>query len=62
MLEDRQGFKNAYDSPSGLYKVGKTLYISGTTGKDGSITRDILDDLIHLPTRNAENTENTKTL
>ena len=60
VLEDRQGLKNAYDSPSGLYKTGKTLYISGTTGKDGSITRDILDDLIHLPTRNAENTEKYK--
>ena len=57
ILEDRQGLKNAYSSPSGLYKVNKTLYISGTTGKDGSITRDIIDDLIHLPTRNAENTE-----
>ena len=56
-LEDRQGLKNAYDSPSGLYKTGKTLYISGTTGKDGSITRDILDDLIHLPSRGAERTE-----
>ena len=59
-LEDRQGLKNAYDSPSGLYKTGKTLYISGTTGKDGSITRDIIDDLIHLPTRNAEHTEKYK--
>ena len=59
-LEDRAGLKNAYDSPSGLYKTGKSLYISGTTGKDGSITRDILDDLIHLPTRNAENTEKYK--
>ena len=56
-LEDRQGLKNAYDSPSGLYKTGKSLYISGTTGKDGSITRDILDDLIHLPSRSAERTE-----
>ena len=60
ILEDRQGLKNAYDSPSGLYKTGKTLYISGTTGKDGSITRDILDDLIHLPSRKAENTEKYK--
>ena len=59
-LEDRQGLKNAYDSPSGLYKTGKTLFISGTTGKDGSITRDILDDLIHLPSRSAENTEKYK--
>ena len=59
-LEDRQGLKNAYDSPSGLYKTGKTLFISGSTGKDGSITRDILDDLIHLPSRNAENTEKYK--
>ena len=59
-LEDRAGLKNAYDSPSGLYKTGKTLFISGTTGKDNSITRDILDDLIHLPSRNAENTEKYK--
>ena len=59
-LEDRAGLKNAYDSPSGLYQTGKTLYISGTTGKDGSITRDILDDLIHLPSRSAENTEKYK--
>ena len=59
-LEDRAGLKNAYDSPSGLYKTGKTLFISGTTGKNGSITRDILDDLIHLPSRNAENTEKYK--
>ena len=59
-LEDRQGLKNAYDSPSGLYKTGKTLFISGTTGKDGSITRDIIDDLIHLPSRKAENTEKYK--
>ena len=59
-LEDRQGLKNAYDSPSGLYKSGKTLFISGTTGKDGSITRDILDDLIHLPSRGAERTEKYK--
>ena len=60
IIEDRQGLKNAYASPSGLYSVNKTLYISGTTGKDGSVTRDILDDLIHLPTRNAEETEKYK--
>ena len=59
-LEDRQGLKNAYDSPSGLYKTAKTLFVSGTTGKDGSITRDILDDLIHLPSRGAERTEKYK--
>ena len=58
--EDRQGLSNAYNSPSGLYKTGKTLYISGTGGKNGRITRDILDDLIHLPTRNAHNTEKYK--
>ena len=56
-IEDRWGLRNAYWSPSGLYKTGKTLYISGTGGKDGSITRDIMDDLLSLPTRNAHNTE-----
>ena len=43
-----------------MYKTGKTLFISGTTGKDGSITRDILDDLIHLSSRSAERTEKYK--
>ena len=57
IIEDRAGLKNAYGSPSGLCKVGKTVYISGTTGKDGSITQDIIDDLIHLPSRQAEHTE-----
>ena len=49
-------------SPSGLYmSQEKPYFISGTTGKDGSsITRDILDDLIHLPSRSAENTEKYK--
>ena len=59
-IEDRFGLSNAYASKSGLYSTGKTLYISGTTGKDGSMTRDIIDDLIHLPTRNAEQTEKYK--
>jgi len=36
------------------------IYISGTGGKDGSINRDILDDLLRLPTRNAHNTEKYK--
>ena len=56
-IEDRWGLNNAYKSKSGLYKTGNTLYISGTGGKDGSITRDIMDDLLLLPTRNAHNTE-----
>ena len=59
-MEDRFGLSNAYNSPSGLYVSGNTLYISGTGGKDGRITRDILDDLIHLPTRNADKTEKYK--
>ena len=36
------------------------IYISGTGGKDGSINRDILDDLLRLPTRIAHNTEEYK--
>ena len=59
-IEDRRGLWNAYSSPTGLYKTGKTLYISGTGGKDGSITRDIMDDLLLLPTRNAHRTEQYK--
>ena len=55
--EDRWGLRNAYASPSGLYKTGKTLYISGTGGKDGSINQDVMDDLFLLPTRNAHNIE-----
>ena len=34
-IEDRQGLTNAYRSPSGIYRTGNTLYISGTGGKDG---------------------------
>ena len=61
-VEDRWGLRNAYASPGGLYKTGKTLYVNGTGGKHGSITRDIMDDLLLLPTRNAHNTENIEML
>ena len=59
-IEDRFGLSQAYGSPSGLYKTGSTLYISGTGGKDGSITKDLMDDLLRLPTRKAHNTEKYK--
>ena len=32
-IEDRLGLSNAYNSPSGLYKTGNTLYISGQAGR-----------------------------
>ena len=56
-IEDRQGLSNAYNSKDGLYGTGSTLYIGGTGAKDGSITRDVMDDLLLLPTRNAHHTE-----
>ena len=56
-IEDRRGLWNAYDSPAGLYKTGGTLYIAGTGGKDGSLTRDIMDDLLLVPTRNIKHSE-----
>ena len=56
-IEDRRGLWNAYDSPAGLYKTGGTLYIAGTGGKDGSLTRDIMDDLLSVPTRNVKHSE-----
>ena len=56
-IEDRRGLWNAYDSPAGLYKTGDTLYIAGTGGKNGSITRDIMDDLLLVPTRNVKHSE-----
>eukprot|EP00438_Fugacium_kawagutii_P006499 Skav236814 [mRNA] locus=scaffold80:397159:400039:+ [translate_table: standard] len=59
-IEDRAGLTNAYRSPSGIYRTGNTLYISGTGGKDGDLNQDIWDDLIHLPTRNAHNTQKYK--
>ena len=59
-IEDRRGLWNAYSSPTGLYKTGKTLYISGTGGKDGSINRDIMDDLLLVPTRNFHHSEKYK--
>ena len=59
-IEDRRGLWNAYSSPTGLYKIDKTLYISGTGGKNGSITRDIMDDLLLVPTRNVHHSEKYK--
>ena len=56
-IEDRQGLSNAYSSPNGLYKTGSTLYIGGTGAKDGSINRDIMDDLLLVPTRNIKHSE-----
>ena len=56
-VEDRRGLWNAYDSPAGVYKSGSTLYIAGTGGKDGSLTRDIMDDLLLVPTRNIKHSE-----
>ena len=40
-IEDRWGLSQAYSNPTGLYKTGSTLYISGTGGKDGDINQDI---------------------
>ena len=59
-IEDRQGLTNAYRSPSGLYKTGKTLYISGTGGKDGDFEKDGIDNFTKLPFRNAHNTQKYK--
>ena len=52
-IEDRKGLNNAYASPTGLYRTGNTLYISGTGGKDGSFVRDWMDNFGKLPFRNA---------
>ena len=59
-IEDRWGLHQAYASPTGLYKTGSALYVSGTGGKDGDINQDIFDDLLRLPTRNAHNTQKYK--
>ena len=59
-IEDRRGLWNAYSSPSAFYKTSKTLYISGTGGCDGSLTRDIMDDLLLVPTRNVHHSEKYK--
>ena len=56
-IEDRKGLNNAYASPTGLYRTGNTLYISGTGGKDGSFVRDWMDNFGKLPFRNAHKTE-----
>ena len=59
-IEDRQGLTNAYRSPSGIYRTGNTLYISGTGGKDGDFTKDWIDNFTKLPFRNAQNTQKYK--
>ena len=59
-IEDRQGLTNAYRSPSGIYRTGNTLYISGTGGKDGDFEKDWIDNFSKLPFRNAHNTQKYK--
>ena len=59
-LEDRKCLNNAYASPTGLYRTGNTLYISGTGGRDGSSVRDWMDNVGKLPFRNAHKTEKYK--
>ena len=59
-IEDRFGLTNAYRSPSGIYRTGNTLYISGTGGKDGDFTKDWIDNFTKLPFRNAHNTQKYK--
>ena len=59
-IEDRAGLTNAYRSPSGIYRTGNTLYISGTGGKDGDFEKDWIDNFTKLPFRNAHNTQKYK--
>eukprot|EP00438_Fugacium_kawagutii_P002276 Skav227369 [mRNA] locus=scaffold2373:103803:107225:+ [translate_table: standard] len=59
-IEDRAGLTNAYRSPSGIYRTGNTLYISGTGGKDGDWEKDWIDNFTKLPFRNAERTQKYK--
>ena len=59
-IEDRQGLTSAYRSPSGIYRTGNTLYISGTGGKDGDFEKDWIDNFTKLPFRNAHNTQKYK--
>eukprot|EP00438_Fugacium_kawagutii_P024635 Skav212835 [mRNA] locus=scaffold2466:221373:224323:+ [translate_table: standard] len=59
-IEDRAGLTNAYRSPSGIYRTGNTLYISGTGGKDGDWEKDWIDNFTRLPFRNAHNTQKYK--
>ena len=56
-VEDRLGLRNAYWSPSTLYKTGKTLYIPSTGGKDGSLERDVYSIFDLLLIRNAKHTD-----
>ena len=56
-IEDRHGFNNAYNNPSGLYKTNNTLYISGTGGKQGGIVNDVISDLFLIPTHTARFSE-----
>ena len=53
-LKTAEGYGMLMNSPAGVYKSGSTLYIAGTGGKDGSLTRDIMDDLLLVPTRNVK--------
>ena len=59
-IEDRQGLNNTYRSPSGIYRTGNTLYISGTGGKDGDWEKDWTNNFSILFFRNTQNTQKYK--
>ena len=59
--ENRHGLTNAYRSPSGWYKTGKTLYLYIRNGwKRWKYQQRHFRWFIKVPTRNAHNTEKYK--
>ena len=53
-IDDVKGLQTAYAKDTGMFKLGNTLYISGTGGKSrfGSKVNDVFSDIFLIPTHN----------
>ena len=57
-IDDVDGLKTAYANNTGLFRLGNTLYISGTGGKRGIGAKvkvnDVFSDIFLMPTHNLQ--------
>ena len=58
-IDDVKGLQTAYAKDTGMFKLGNTLYISGTGGKSGfgSKVNDVFSDIFLIPTHNVQFSE-----
>ncbi len=56
-FKDEDGLREAYDASDGVAVHGETMYIAGTRLDRLSGLRDVLDDVMFVPLREAYNTQ-----